>query len=1087
MNLFRTLFSICSRVLPILSIALTACQQEEIVPAPNFTVSDVPTAVNVRLSLPEMNVKTRSDLTEQQLNRVESVWIRTYNSTSGNATSEWVKIDTPTQDSEPTTHPVRLETKSGYSYIVAVANVDNIGVSRRADGTLVEGTLSELLEAADTWDAFMAISVNTPNTQDLLYSPDLPLPMAGCYTSVLPAVQHTVDWETADFTPTFIPASESDYTLQDGVIHLRRLVSQIRFNLIPGPGVILAPQSYSVCNAPNFTWLYERPASDSYRQNAGDYATEQTQSTYYAAPILFTNQFFASDEQTGRYTFDFWQGENKHRALPDANCDSYDKREREQKTAIDPEPDQHPIHTNSGLYTSLTGTTWTANNLASYVIVRCNVTQIDPIRDDDDGQPVTSGGSEVYRSGNAAYVIHLGYCEGNNNADKSADFNCRRNTRYTYNVTVNGIDDIRVDAYGENERYPGEEGLVSDVENAIITLDSHYSAFNIQLTETELQNFGFIVQAWENGRMYHFEDGDAVPSGQEKYIDWIELRPTTGENILAEYKPRTGTNASDATFTLRDAAAGLTENQRSSSEWYTVFVNEYTYETELDERTKVNETPKWMGYVNQDDRRFYVRVTRSISPDGESIYARSKYAVTQRSIQSYYSTTEITPAEGEIGRGTAIGIEHTNESQGLNLRRSYTAANDESNGRYNVWQWIESRNGHLADGWSKLLDPTRPQEIPAVEDRQQFSQDAQTVANHNPVKLPKIKKYDGNYNGGVNVGNAQNEYDPQPNTDPDGNYDVYIEAINACMNRNRDNNGDGKIDADELRWYIPAVGKYLRIILGRASLKTPIMDYFATNNQRLTYTGNGNNSRLLYYSSEGKVLWAMEGLSTSQWAEYDAGNNPRAPWQVRCIRNLGTDLRTATKGEKVQMAYEHDKANRIIRMSYYDINSIRTNPLNGNGEGTDQMPVHTIADQKYNKVYRGFQYSEGTKTGQYPDTGLKYDGTVEDHYSSEQIKTFIHSNPCKGLDGNGWRIPNQKELSIMRNEKLQTEIGGTNYIISCTTGFYNTDGKGSNDVDDGIHNFLMATYRAITQNNGDFSSKTFYYRCVRDLYYVDGQ
>ena len=109
-----------------------------------------------------------------------------------------------------------------------------------------------------------------------------------------------------------------------------------------------------------------------------------------------------------------------------------------------------------------------------------------------------------------------------------------------------------------------------------------------------------------------------------KYYNWIELRPTTGQDVLAQYRPRYGGDGS--TFLLTDLKGGwvnMTAAMRSTSGWYTVFVNEYTYEpmytgTDGYADEQWNGTggrPNWMGYVNQNPRRFYIRVTQSTSPE----------------------------------------------------------------------------------------------------------------------------------------------------------------------------------------------------------------------------------------------------------------------------------------------------------------------------------------------------------------------------------------------------------------------------------------------------------------------------------------
>ena len=43
-------------------------------------------------------------------------------------------------------------------------------------------------------------------------------------------------------------------------------------------------------------------------------------------------------------------------------------------------------------------------------------------------------------------------------------------------------------------------------------------------------------------------------------------------------------------------------------------------------------------------------------------------------------------------------------------------------------------------------------------------------------------------------------------------------AYYACLQRNRDENGDGKIDQTETKWYLASSGQYISLWLGRSSL-----------------------------------------------------------------------------------------------------------------------------------------------------------------------------------------------------------------------------------------------------------------------------
>lgn len=1073
----------------------------------DYTRSGEKVTLKVKLSLPEMETKTRADLNANSLNQVNSVWIRTYSAETGQATSKWIKREGLNSVTTETTNQVSISTESGPSYIVAVANVDNMGVKK---GDIANPQkLSVLLESANTWQDFLDIAVVSPSDNDKVYAPDVPLPMAGCYSDLKiggthPEPSRIDEWQKKDFQPYFIPASDGAVDFTDkGAIHLRRLVSHINFNFIPGENVSVTVNSYQVMNAPKFSWLYERPATNGMLTNFGDQATDTDAANYYADVPQYSNQYkykktitLEDNTTVEAESFDFWQAENKHTGT------SATYQARDEK--------------NGTLFTSLTGTSWTANNEASYVLVSCTVDYKNQIKTDDEGAIDETNGEAVYRTGEVVYLIHLGYVMGENVEEKSKDFNCFRNVDYTYNVTVNGVNDIRVDAYATDETYHGEEGVVSDLKNKTIELDAHYHAFNIQLTQTELtDDFGFLITTYDNGKAITISEANAQETTtdnkhviydnakniiDEKYYNWIELRPTTGEFVLAEYKPRFGENSDGATFLLTDLQKGwdsMTDKMISSTGYYTVFVNEYTYEpmytgtdsyadeqnADTGEQNAENAIPNWMHYVNQNPRRFYVKVKQKESPDENSIYMRSKYGVSQASLQTYYSTNIITPANGEIPKGTAIGVERYNETEGLNICYPGNYGTDASNGRYNAAQWLSKSKTDIkvtsatptADRplWSVFVDQTKPMEIPAVTgSRAQGGPALPARTGANCVKLPALA--------------APTTTRTATFSDPQSNATYSIDVYNACMSRNRDNNGNGRIDPEELRWYIPAMGKYLRLLIGAPSLSNPVMNFSTDitlpkvdNGENKYVTGWGtvtvSNSylpRYMYATSDGaRVLWAMEGMSTSTWSNIQEWSvNKSFPWQVRCIRNLGTNLNTVTTDEKVVMAYDVDETEHTVTFTYFDPRGIRANKLSGNGTATGTMPTHNIISD-FNKPYKKFEYTT---------TNIEVTGTDK---SLTGLQGYIQGNPCS-VTGTGWRVPNQTELAILLNLKLLTQNGS---YLSCTYNYFNQKtGEGGGYTNAQNYFLGMLGSGATNGNRGTLLEESnlgfsMYVRCVRDV------
>lgn len=1142
-------------------VGLASCQ-DEFFQELDYTSSGEDVTLTVPISMPEMTLQSRADISDYQLTQVNSLWIAVF-STSGEMTSQnargeigWHKVQNPSNGGyESVNKEVELKAKTGPSYIVAVANVENPGVKMNDDGTFTEAeSISTLLTDGMTWTDFLSIGAATPSTQGTVNAPTgPPLTMSGCYSSLAVGGTHPADWQENNFTSIYIPRASdgSDkvtFTETKGAIHLRRTVSHITFNVSIGETAteIIDAEvlSYRVCNLPKQSWLYERGtdvANTDGKTNIGDNATSLDEAEKnYQTSITFPTQYIEHNKidrsNPGTATFDFWMAENKHTGI--INIDNYntDKEKYNQREAKYKVGDTYTI---PAIYTSLVnGDTWTANNMATYVVLTCNVTYRNQLKVDGNGnQPdqdnYTPPASDVYRTGVAEYTVHLGYIKNDAN-----DFNSYRNSNYTYNVTITGLESIRLEAIRDGERNAAE-GVVTDVVNPTVTLDSHSHTFNIVLTQDELvQNanqLDYIITTYESGNAHTFTYEQYKQGGiASKYMNWIEIKPTTAAEVYADYVPAQGKlllttqENEDRVMSIHDFIAlikgdktevnGCTKAQllqvaqnSDGNYYFTVFVNEYSYELRYGETNPNNSEDvygnedvenRWTTYINQNPRRFYLQTQKAESTDGNSIYSRSKYAIQQRSMQSFYSSTNFNSTK------TAFALEHINETQGLNLRYTYNGEDNE-NGRYNVWQWLNYSTYNYQ--WSNFVSLATPQVIPNVTQiGLQGGPAIPTSEWHNPADMTSSGGYT-HLPSTVKLGgpNANNQYtgttsanDPQTiNGEVSTDREDYIQAINACMNRNRDENGNGIIDAAELKWYVPASGKYLRAILGRASLTSPLMPY--TDVSELPETDNSKNSRYLVYASNNMVLWAMEGLSASTLEL----NNFQPPWQVRCIRNLGTDLRSVSQGEKVTMAYRHEASTRKVILTNYDPASIRTVKYTGAGnssDGNSTMSIHSVTSDM-NRVYSAFQY---TSTGFISSESITFNGTNSAH------NYIAETDPCNDVtEGNhAWRLPNQKELAIMRNlEVLETgtytwydnksqtwysktrfRTGTTNnytyadYSLSCTYDYYDINGKnGGSDFDTTTpnHYFMGSRVDGGTRlSNGNLGDgHQMYIRCVRDV------
>ena len=163
------------------AISLPSCSDE--ISLPDYVTSGEDMTIVVPLSVDNPTIQSRADFSEAQLNTVQSLWVATFSVATNQMTSKnadgqigWVKIAPGTNDIEEP-HEITLNTKSGSSYIVAVANVDKKGVLRGAPND--QKPLSVLLDAVETWSDFLNIGVVAPSTYEGINAPETPMAMCG--------------------------------------------------------------------------------------------------------------------------------------------------------------------------------------------------------------------------------------------------------------------------------------------------------------------------------------------------------------------------------------------------------------------------------------------------------------------------------------------------------------------------------------------------------------------------------------------------------------------------------------------------------------------------------------------------------------------------------------------------------------------------------------------------------------------------------------------------------------------------------------------------------------------------------------------
>lgn len=1084
---------------------LGSCVKENL--SPGSSVPDgEPATISLKVSTSDMDIVTRA-LTDEQLQQVNDIWIGVYNVKTEELTGSYTE-DNNTDVAETNYKEVTIDAASGNSYIVAVANVKrNYGVTDNP--TLEEDCIKNkvyrdeesgryqllgMLENADTWEKFKSISAawNTPGALDLVTTYT---PMYGHYSDKGPDNNTAHDYEDIK-SVTIKPGTENSLT---GAIHLRSLYSYITFNVTAQNAAYedftFEPLSWQVFNVPTISYLYEGNKANSadlivindtvITDETGSYGTSKASTTFD-----YTN---AAKENS--YTFDFYLFENKHTGT----ADTYEEREREYKTD----------GLNTGIYKSLVSEEKyeqldgrlgsvrdrITNNFATYVQLKAYITYT--TKDD------------IPRAGYATYVIHLGYV-GND----ATDFNVHRHTKYTYNVTIKDINSIVVEAKKGDER-PDTEGDVTDATTAAFDLDAHFCVFNIKLSNRDRYELNYRIRApygddvvdLRTSRTFDhgFEKPAFANNGNEnyKFYSWIEFKPvaTTDEHILAVYNStkdnvlrmyleelRETVKREDGTEVLRyihplDAKNGDIDDD--TPYYYTVFVNEYVYEDENGDETGDN----WVNYVNKDNRAIWLILQETdISEDTESVYTNAAYLFNQKSIMTYYDLNNLTASQ------TAVGVEQVNENYGLNMiwtvtdtpsytenGQTYNTGWSSTNGRWNVMEYMDQVNKRIS--WQTYANTTANSTNITVkyydedgtikygndgtltenEETEVFYIDQMYVPAIDRQNESRSETYPALYSP-ISMNRTTSDYTPN-------NSSTYYEIMEACLMRNRDENGNGIIDDKELKWYLPTSGKYVGILLGESGfpMSARLMNFSSV--ESLFYgAGATENWRYHYATSDRMFIWAEEGMASANITV-----NSSIPWQLRCIRNLGTDLSENIEKydmtDVVEYAYQHDSNNHTIKPTYYNSN-VKRQPV------TNSLVVHKINDEANLLGMYGFEYYKD-------DIQLAYNV-----YDQTLIKNWVSNSQtiCDQLNTDTerpWRVPNQKEVTIMRRCGV---LVSNNYVntpmwCSCTTEYFGSaSSPGTEHVETYYNNgfyyrFMKASPSITTAGYGN----SYYVRCVRDL------
>lgn len=974
-------------------------------------------------------------------------------------------------------YSVSFESTSGEKKLIAVANV--------AEGAFWENLITDLTAAYNekkTFDQVKAIVAEmsqrlvnqagtTEGMQPFHVTSSSQMLISGWNEGVVFGTNNTVTDNTVTDYGTY---GDADNKV---AIKMKRAMAHITFNIAANPSGAkgtFTPTSFRVYNIPTKSYL-----TNGIPEGTNLLTTGVANSDEEYVNTAFEN---IGTAQGGNYSFNFYMPENVQEP---GGSNTYKAREEWEGA--------------SGA--SAENKTWkNAPQNSTFVVISGTF----------EGNNVTA---------NVEYTIHLGNFGKSGDAYRNyGDFSVMRNYSYTYSVSVLDVNNIIVEAQRTGGDYQnGAEGSVYDQSSTEYSynLDAHYEQVYLEYNLSDIANslgqdlsgqslddaianqLILIIQSEamdythestpdepyttrnKRGTLSPYKIyADAVRSGKDpaaakaavlngagegvkptKGFDykWIEFLPQEGTSISEYpgisswamedlsgmengnfYAGATGNNSMLDVYdmivemgkaikqiygreTPSSSSIRITRNGNDYVARFTAFVNENYY---LRHPLTGAEVDTWSVMTNKIPREMIIAMSTQTSEDGNSSYSKIHSYISQLAMQTFYND--------RVSSLNAFGIETYNETPLRFVFGTPKSTDDllDTNGRENQKILIGySQSGRI--NWSSYIN------------YQNNGWTASVGTNRSSHKLSTAA------------------------------YSVQA-AYSACMSRNRDLNGNGWIDEDEIRWFLPSLNEYIRMGIGANGISSAAQLYMGdkTTMTKGNYPSSYITDGSLYYTSSAdsrRVYWAVEkGSYGSIDSYYDKGT----PLPVRCIRNLpakgtGTDV-SKINGVTSDATYKYYENNSPKLLVFKDrlIPSLYRQRVSGS------LNVHN-EDDDANSFYDGIFVAEN-----FVRTGNAWQGyTYTYNFGNIIGYNGRMTNPCSTYSEGGysnWRVPNLVELSAMNAAGLLTPKpnGYGDKDVACCTQFTNQSVR----YGFGFSSLIYCPGAEVNQINNQVLI-----RCVRDV------
>lgn len=827
-------------------LTLVGCMDDDLAKNNGDVVEGVPITVTMKLAgTPAADVTVDTRASDNDLSTLSNLTIyvfdgngtyqQTVSTLDGFESLEIIKGPTGTSD---VTYEVKFETTSGTKKLLAVGN-----------------------STSSVWSEANNINVSTMNFEELkkhLANLNIPLNQDGEFSrpaTITSDGQMMITGKNEgiqfDTNGTVVNWGESENNI---AVKMKRIMAHVTFNITQPDDEsaqgTFTPTSYKVYNVPTKACLVNM--DDDNTIITGDGAVGFN---HFASMTI-------NPAINDVYSFDFYMPENIYDENSEVN--SYQARDVWTKNTE-----------------MLLGKKWSnAPQTSTFVVISGTYSGNSTV---DDNGTENSGDHAV--TGDVQYTIHLG--DFSDLTGNNGNYSVARNVSYTYNVSVEGVNKIVVEALTNREEQPGAEGQIFTYDGSTYSyeLDAHYEqlfleynlssiasavtqklgTYNSTIEDAEIDkaiadNLILVIQSEAmdytyDGDNYTVQNKRGTLRPYQIYADAVQNKqdPTEAKNNVwkgsgSGINPTGGFDYQWIEFwpqtsgTELAAYPGVSEWSRASS--LTDEVKSSVYGTLSENASRLKDVYDVIVAMGKAVKDIYkvgtVSTTTDDTPnadgicivkDGDNYVARFTAFVNEY----YYYEHPLTHAAV-----TSWDVFVNKIPREMIIAMSSKISTDGNSSYSQVYSYITQRsmetfynsrataiNGFGIETYNET--PLTKNGINFT-----FGKNIKSGLSDTDGRSNQIDLIDGNDKWEYYISTANNGWFNSTNTnhkkhklsiDAYSNDQSQRGAYAACLSRNRDLNGDGTIDESEVRWFLPSVNEYLRIGIGSSALSNAAQLY----------------------------------------------------------------------------------------------------------------------------------------------------------------------------------------------------------------------------------------------------------------------